>query len=75
MKKLSAILLAATLACAILPGLSAAAPRQTGDVNGDGTVNIDDILLVRDHIFGAERHGSLKPISHSDCNSWRIIVV
>jgi len=45
-----------TAAC-ILPWspLAASAPQLPGDVNNDRKVDIEDILAIRDHIFGTER--------------------
>ena len=54
MKKTLSLLLTALLLAAFAGGLavSAANPCNCGDVNGDGQININDLLLVRDIIFG-----------------------
>ncbi|MCL2433432.1 MAG: dockerin type I repeat-containing protein [Clostridia bacterium] len=59
MKKTVSLVTAALLAISLginitmLTPLNAAVEmRQPGDVNGDGLVNIQDIMMVRDHIFG-----------------------
>ncbi|MCL2432956.1 MAG: CAP domain-containing protein [Clostridia bacterium] len=52
MKKLFALLAVAAMLSAVFMPLGAA-DRKLGDVNGDSAVDLNDILMIRDCIFGA----------------------
>ncbi|MCL2434299.1 MAG: beta-propeller domain-containing protein, partial [Clostridia bacterium] len=61
MKKMISLLMTALLLVATASGMVAvnAAPDEgffaRGDVNADGVINIDDILRIRDHVFGIKK--------------------
>jgi len=57
MKKALSLVISALLAASLTlnvstPLMATADMRQPGDVNDDGLVNIEDIMLIRAHIFG-----------------------
>ena len=60
MKKMLALLLAATLLAAMLGGtaLTVSAVCACGDLNDDGYINIAEILIIRDIIFGSTAWGA-----------------
>ncbi|MCL2433887.1 MAG: hypothetical protein FWD16_05155 [Clostridia bacterium] len=66
------ILLASILALqTILLALIPASAALYGDVNGDGMVNVDDILAVRDAIFGVTPEPEPTPYVHVLVNPGR----
>jgi len=56
LKTITAMLLLAALIAvsAVSPVPTAAYERSPGDVNGDGVINIEDIMAAVNHIFGSE---------------------
>jgi len=51
-KTLSVILIALLLAIAAGGMLAVQAACNCGDIDGDGKINVDDILIIREIIFG-----------------------